>query len=64
MINFLNLKKINEKYKTELMQALENVIDSGWYINGQQVANFENEFATYCGTKHAIGVANGLDALV
>ncbi|WP_426726212.1 DegT/DnrJ/EryC1/StrS family aminotransferase [Cronobacter dublinensis] len=63
MINFLNLKKINENYKAELMQAVENVIDSGWYINGQEVTNFESEFAAYCDVQHAIGVANGLDAL-
>ncbi|EOU9530756.1 DegT/DnrJ/EryC1/StrS family aminotransferase [Cronobacter dublinensis] len=63
MINFLNLKKINENYKAELMRAVENVIDSGWYINGQEVTNFESEFAAYCDVQHAIGVANGLDAL-
>jgi dTDP-4-amino-4,6-dideoxygalactose transaminase len=64
MIEFLNLKKINSLYKSELEDVFKKVIDSGWYILGENVANFEQEFATYCGTKHCIGVANGLDALI
>ena len=63
MIKFLDLKKTNEKYKYELIKACINVIDSGWYILGKEVENFEKEFAAYCGTKYAVGVANGLDAL-
>lgn len=63
MIPFLDLKSINAQYREELVQAVTNVIDSGWYIQGEQVALFEREFAVYCGTKHCIGVANGLDAL-
>lgn len=64
MINFLDLKKINQQYRQELIEASTRVIDSGWYINGNELAQFENNFAQYCGTKHAIGVANGLDALI
>lgn len=64
MVPFLDLKAINAQYKDELEQAYRNVIESGWYILGQQVALFEEEFAAYCGTKHCIGVANGLDALI
>ncbi|WP_113627381.1 DegT/DnrJ/EryC1/StrS family aminotransferase [Pectobacterium peruviense] len=64
MINFLDLKSINEQYKNELKEACSRVIDSGWYINGPELNDFEKSFAKYCGTKHAIGVANGLDALV
>lgn len=64
MINFLNLKAINEQYQEELKTACARVIDSGWYIMGNELAQFEHEFADYCGTKHAIGVANGLDALI
>ncbi|TQP74568.1 DegT/DnrJ/EryC1/StrS family aminotransferase [Vibrio cholerae] len=64
MINFLDLKLINQQYQQELKQACARVIDSGWYIQGQELQQFEAEFAAYCGTKHAIGVANGLDALV
>ncbi len=63
MISFLDLKAINAQYRDELVEATTRVIDSGWYIQGQEVSNFEQEFATYCGTKHCIGVANGLDAL-
>ncbi|EGR0264297.1 DegT/DnrJ/EryC1/StrS family aminotransferase [Vibrio cholerae] len=64
MIPFLDLKSINEQYQQELKQACARVIDSGWYIQGQELQQFETEFAAYCGTKHAIGVANGLDALI
>lgn len=64
MIPFLDLKGINAQYRDELIKAATDVIDSGWYVQGQQVKAFEQEFAEYCGTKHAIGVANGLDALI
>lgn len=64
MINFLDLKAINNQYQLELKDACARVIDSGWYIMGSELAAFEQEFAAYCGTKHAIGVANGLDALI
>ena len=64
MINFLDLKAVNAKYKDELKEACARVIDSGWYIMGNELAEFEREFAQYCGVKHAIGVANGLDALI
>lgn len=64
MINFLDLKSLNARYQQELKDACARVIDSGWYIMGNELAEFENEFANYCGVKHAIGVANGLDALI
>lgn len=64
MINFLDLKAINANYREELIAACTRVIDSGWYIAGNALSQFENEFAQYCGTKHCIGVANGLDALI
>ena len=63
MIPFLDLKKINAQYSEELISAAHKVIESGWYIQGDHVQRFEREFAEYCGTKHCIGVANGLDAL-
>lgn len=63
MINFLDLKSINKKYKREMLDACERVIDSGWFILGEEVKAFEKEFANYCNVKYAIGVANGLDAL-
>ncbi|EGR0413222.1 DegT/DnrJ/EryC1/StrS family aminotransferase [Vibrio cholerae] len=64
MISFLDLKEINAQYRDELVQACTRVIDTGWYIQGEEVKAFEQEFADYCGTKHCIGVANGLDALI
>ncbi|HGY1052281.1 TPA: DegT/DnrJ/EryC1/StrS family aminotransferase [Aeromonas salmonicida subsp. pectinolytica] len=64
MINFLDLKVINNQYQQELKDACARVIDSGWYIMGNELTQFETEFAAYCGVKHAIGVANGLDALI
>jgi dTDP-4-amino-4,6-dideoxygalactose transaminase len=64
MIPFLDLKGINAQYRTELIDACTRVIDSGWYIQGNECKEFDKEFAQYCGTKHAIGVANGLDALI
>ncbi len=63
MIPFLDLKSINAQYRNELIEACIGVIDSGWYIYGKEYQEFEKEFALYCGTKYAIGVANGLDAL-
>lgn len=64
MIPFLDLKAINTKYRQELIDACTRVIDSGWYIMGAELTAFEQEFANYCGTQYAIGVANGLDALI
>jgi len=63
MIPFLNLKKLNAEYQIELKEACSRVIDSGWYILGNEVIEFEKEFAEYCGSRHCLGVANGLDAL-
>lgn len=64
MIPFLDLKTINQQYRAELIEACTRVLDSGWYIAGQELEKFEQNFANYCGTKFAIGVANGLDALI
>ena len=63
MIKFLDLKKINERFRVELDAATKRVLDSGWYLLGKENEAFEREFASYCGVKHAIGCANGLDAL-
>ena len=62
-VSFLDLKRINSRYKQELIDAASNVINSGWYINGDYLNRFECEFAEYCGVKYCVGVANGLDAL-
>lgn len=64
MIPFLDLKDINQQYREELIDACTRVIDSGWYIDGKELETFERNFAQYCGTQFAIGVANGLDALI
>ena len=64
MIPFLDLKNINQQYREELIAACTRVIDSGWYIGGKELEQFEQNFAEYCGVKFAIGVANGLDALI
>lgn len=64
MIPFLDLKAINQQQRQALIDAATRVIDSGWYVLGQEVKAFEHEFAAYCGAKHCVGVANGLDALV
>lgn len=63
MIPFLDLKKVNQQYRDELIEACTRVIDSGWYIKGREVEAFESAFSEYCGVKHCVGVANGLDAL-
>lgn len=63
MIQFLDLKKINAKYSDELKQVASEVIDSGRYILGERVKQFEQNIADYIGVKYAIGVSNGLDAL-
>jgi dTDP-4-amino-4,6-dideoxygalactose transaminase len=63
MIKFLDLQKINAQYADELKQVAADVIDSGWFLMGSQLSSFENKLANYVGAAHAIGVANGLDAL-
>jgi dTDP-4-amino-4,6-dideoxygalactose transaminase len=64
MIKFLDLQKITEKYSDEIHEAVNRVVDSGWYLQGKENAKFEKHFADYIGTKHCVGVGNGLDALV
>lgn len=64
MIKFLDLKTINERFRSELDAATKRVMDSGWYLLGKEDEAFEKAFAEYCGAKHAIGCANGLDALI
>jgi dTDP-4-amino-4,6-dideoxygalactose transaminase len=64
MIEFLDLRELNLVYKDEIENILKETFHSGWYILGNSVEIFENNFANYCGTKYAIGVASGLDALI
>lgn len=62
-VPFLDLGAINARHRDALVAAATRVIDSGWYILGSEVRDFESAFADYCGVRHAIGVANGLEAL-
>ena len=63
MIKFLDLKKINGRYSEELKSVTNIVIDSGWYLLGDNVQKFEKCLTNYIGCRHAITCANGLDAL-
>ena len=63
MVQFLDLKSTYIDIKNELDDAINRVLNSGWYIGGIEVESFESEFATYCGANYSVGVANGLDAL-
>jgi dTDP-4-amino-4,6-dideoxygalactose transaminase len=62
-VPFLDLRSINLAHDEKLTEAFTRVLQSGWYILGNEVAKFEEEFAAYCGTRHAVGVSNGLDAI-
>ena len=62
-VKFLDLARINKRFEEEIVVAINKVFKSGWYILGEEVAKFEEEFAKYCGTKHAVGVGSGLSAL-
>lgn len=63
MIEYENLGKLNKPFFDEYKKSFEQVLDSGWYILGNQVSEFEKEFADFCGAKYCVGVANGLEAL-
>ena len=63
MIPYLDLKKINRPYEEAILQKTRDLLQSGWYILGEEVSTFEAEFAQYCGSKFAIGTGNGLEAL-
>ena len=62
-IPFLDLRATYLELKDELDAACHRVMDSGWYIHGEEVEKFEAEFAAYCGSRYCVGVANGLEAL-
>ncbi len=63
MIKFLDLKKINQPYENAFQNKLKNVLERGWYILGDEVKLFEENFSAYCDSKYCIGVGNGFDAL-
>lgn len=62
-VPFLDLKAPYVELRIELDEAYRRVMESGWYILGEEVEAFEHEFAAYCGVKHCVGVGNGLEAL-
>ena len=63
MINFFDLGAAYQELREQIDEAIQRVLNSGWYILGSEVESFESEYAAYTGASHAIGVANGLDAL-
>ena len=63
MIKFLDLKAINDSFEPDLSNAIKRVMDSGWYLLGNEAKSFEHEYGKFTGSDHCIGVANGLDAL-
>lgn len=63
MIKFLDLQKITQKYSQEIHEAVNRVVDSGWYLQGKENESFEANYANYIGANYCVGVANGLDAL-
>lgn len=63
MVKFLDLAKINNRFRDEIDARISSVLDRGWYLLGGENETFAANFAKYCGTKYCLGVANGLDAL-
>ena len=64
MIKFLDLQKITNSRLDEIQEAISRVIRSGWYLQGKENENFENNYSRYIGSKYCVGCGNGLDALV
>ena len=64
MIPFLSLKEVTALHGSEVMEAVQRVVNSGWYLQGQEVERFEKQYADFIGANHCVGVANGLDALI
>jgi len=63
MIKNIDLQKVTQKYESEIKEAINRVVDSGWYLQGRENEIFERNYSNFIGTKYCIGVANGLDAL-
>src|SRR6187401_2455823 len=63
MIPFLDMKSVYAELKTELDAAYARVMESGWFVLGKEVEAFEQEYAAFCGTRHCVGLGNGLEAL-
>ena len=63
-VDYINLSLKDSPFKRDILKEIEKVIDSGWYINGPSNETFDRKFAKLAGTKYAVGVANGMDALI
>lgn len=63
MIEYENLREVNLPFFEEYMKKFHETLESGWYILGRNVSDFEDSFASYCGSRYCIGVASGLDAI-
>ena len=63
MIKYLELKRINDLYDDEIRQAVNRVLDQGWYLKGEATRQFASDYAAYIGTNYCVGCGNGLDAL-
>lgn len=63
MIPFLSLKDVTARHEAEIQEAVRQVVHSGWYLQGEATRHFEQQYAAYIGTRHCVGVGNGLDAL-
>lgn len=63
MIKFLDLEKVNNRFRREIDERIKGILDKGWYLQGEENDRFSKDFADFCGAKYAVGVANGLDAL-
>lgn len=64
VIDYENLRELNRPFEKDLASAFQDFAESGWYVLGNRVTEFEEEFADYCGAKYCIGLASGLDALI
>lgn len=62
-IKYLDLKAINDQYQPEINEAIAQVLDSGWYLNGNALKEFEEAYAAFIGSEYCIGCGCGLDAL-
>lgn len=63
MLAYYDLKRVNDSFEPDLTRVVTGVVQSGWYLQGDETRNFENAFATYCKNSFCIGTSNGLDAL-
>lgn len=63
MIKFLDLGKVNNRYREEIDERIAKILDNGWYLQGKENEIFTQNLANFCGAKYCVGAANGLDAL-